>query len=107
LAIFTAIRCGPSRVNSFAADLCPGSSGVSSLVAAILQQGWRWSGPSVFVTPAEKYVIEHGVSERHRNSCMRTEKHEKVLEKLAASDKATIIIERQTELKCALRQGLG
>jgi len=38
---------------------------------------------------------------------MRTEKHEKVLEKLATSDKATIIIERQTELKCALRQALG
>ena len=37
---------------------------------------------------------------------MRTEKHEKVLEKLATSDKATIVIERQTELKCALRQGL-
>ena len=37
---------------------------------------------------------------------MRTEKHEKVLEKLATSDQATIVIERQTELKCALRQGL-
>jgi hypothetical protein len=34
---------------------------------------------------------------------MRTEKREKVLEKLATSDKATIIIERQTELKCARR----
>jgi hypothetical protein len=38
---------------------------------------------------------------------MRTDTGEKVLEKLAASDKATIVIERQTELKCALRQGLG
>jgi hypothetical protein len=61
LAIFTAIRRASSRVNSFAADLRPGSSGVSPLVAALLQQGWRCSGPSVFVTPAEKYVIEHGV----------------------------------------------
>jgi hypothetical protein len=31
----------------------------------------------------------------------------KRLEKLATGDKATIVIERQTELKCALRQGLG
>jgi hypothetical protein len=29
------------------------------------------------------------------------------LEKLATSDKATIVIERRTELKCGLRQGLG
>jgi hypothetical protein len=34
---------------------------------------------------------------------MRTEKHEKVLEKLATSDKATFVIERQPEAKCALR----
>jgi hypothetical protein len=38
---------------------------------------------------------------------MRTDIEEKDLEKLATSDKATIIIERQTELKCALRQALG
>jgi hypothetical protein len=38
---------------------------------------------------------------------MRTEKHENVLEKLATGDKATIVIERRTELKCGLRQGLA
>jgi hypothetical protein len=36
---------------------------------------------------------------------MRTEKHEKVLEKIATSDRATIVIERQAKAKCALRQG--
>jgi hypothetical protein len=38
---------------------------------------------------------------------MRTDIEEKVLEKLATSDKAAIVTERQTELKCALRQALG
>jgi hypothetical protein len=38
---------------------------------------------------------------------MRTDTTEKVLEKLATSDKATIVIERLTDLKCALHQGLG
>jgi hypothetical protein len=37
---------------------------------------------------------------------MRTEKLEKVLRKLATSDKATFVIDRQPEAKCALRQGL-
>jgi hypothetical protein len=37
----------------------------------------------------------------------RTDTAEKVLEKLATGDKATIVIERRTELKCELRQGLG
>jgi len=39
---------------------------------------------------------------------MRTDSPRKVLEKLATGDKATIVIERQTELKCAfcdLRSG--
>jgi hypothetical protein len=31
---------------------------------------------------------------------MRTDTAEKVLEKLATGDKATIVIERRTELKC-------
>ena len=34
---------------------------------------------------------------------MGPEKLEKVLEKLATNSKVTIVIERQTELKCALR----
>jgi hypothetical protein len=37
---------------------------------------------------------------------MRTDTGEKVLEKLGTGDKATIVIERPTGLKCALRQGL-
>jgi hypothetical protein len=37
---------------------------------------------------------------------MRPEKLEKVLEKLATGDKATIVIKRQTDRKSALRQGL-
>jgi hypothetical protein len=36
---------------------------------------------------------------------MRTEKHEKVLEKLATSDKATIVIERQTDGKMRVTSG--
>jgi hypothetical protein len=36
---------------------------------------------------------------------MRTEKHEKVLEKLATSDKATIVIERQTDRKMRVMSG--
>jgi hypothetical protein len=36
---------------------------------------------------------------------MRTDTAEKVLEKLATGDKATIVIERRTELKCELRGG--
>jgi hypothetical protein len=38
--------------------------------------------------------------------CCVASQHEKVLEKLATSDKVTIVIERQPEAKCALRQGL-
>jgi hypothetical protein len=37
---------------------------------------------------------------------MRTEKHQKVLERLATGDKPTIVIERQSEVKCESRQGL-
>jgi hypothetical protein len=38
---------------------------------------------------------------------MRTDTHEKVLEKLATSDKVTIVIERLTDGKMQPRQALG
>jgi Cu/Ag efflux protein CusF len=38
---------------------------------------------------------------------MRTDSPQKVLEKLATGDKVTIVIERQTDLKSVLRQGLS
>jgi hypothetical protein len=53
------------------------------------------------------------VSERFHETVMaqlcgeRCQHSSERLEKLATSDKATIVIERQTEQKCALRQGLG
>ena len=36
---------------------------------------------------------------------MRTEKHEKVLEKLATSDRVTIVVERQTDGKMLVTSG--
>jgi hypothetical protein len=36
---------------------------------------------------------------------MRTEKHEKVLEKLATSDRVTIVVERQTDGKMRVTSG--
>jgi hypothetical protein len=60
--------------------------------------------------PDGRCTVGSPVNSRRRISqdiFMRTEKHQKVLEKLATNDKATIVIERQMELKCALRQGLG
>ena len=44
-------------------------------------------------------VIDHAGPVSDHTNLMRTEKHEKVLEKLATSDRVTIVVERPTDGK--------